>query len=157
MKRGFRWGGAVVGACAAMSAPGDLRAEPAAPAGTKATLAITATGFEGTKGQAIVAVYATKDTWLKVDRAYRIKKMPISGGTVVATFTDLPPGIYAVSVIHDANSNGKLDMHWFPVPGPDEGAGVSNDAKAVFGPPSFDDARFQLSESSGAITIKIRY
>ena len=56
-------------------------------------------------------------------------------------FLDIPPGTYALAVIHDENMDGKLDTNWLGAP--KEGYGFSNDAKAMLGPPSFSAARFQ--------------
>jgi len=42
-------------------------------------------------------------------------------------FEDIPPGTYAMAVIHDENMNGKLDTHLLGIP--KEGFGFSNDAK----------------------------
>ena len=42
-------------------------------------------------------------------------------------FEDIPPGTYALAVIHDENMNGKLDTNWLGIP--TEGYGFSNDAK----------------------------
>src|SRR5678815_335340 len=44
-------------------------------------------------------------------------------------FADIPPGTYALAVIHDENLDGKLAMNWLGVP--QEGYGVSNDATAL--------------------------
>ncbi len=44
-------------------------------------------------------------------------------------FEDIPPGRYALAVIHDENMNGKLDANWLGVP--KEGYGFSNDAKGL--------------------------
>lgn len=125
--------------------------------GGRVSLAISATGFRDGKGQAVVALYDDSSKWLKIDKAFRVQKVKIEGGRVQATFTDLPVGTYALSVIHDENQNGKLDMHWFPIPGPDEGAGVSNDATATIGPPKWNDARFQVGDKGGVMSAKIRY
>ena len=43
-------------------------------------------------------------------------------------FEDIPPGTYALTVIHDENMNGKLDTNRLGIP--TEGYGFSNDAKA---------------------------
>ena len=53
-------------------------------------------------------------------------------------FEDIPPGTYALAVIHDENMNGKLDTSWLGIPR--EGYGFSNDAKALLGAPSFSAA-----------------
>ena len=107
--------------------------------------------------QAIVAVYSSKDAWLKVDRAVQVRKVKISGKKVDVTFNGLAPGAYAVSVVHDENENGKLDIRYFPYPRPEEGAGVSNDATATIGPPSWSDSTFRLTDKGGGIRIKVRY
>lgn len=122
-----------------------------------AKLSVAATGFKSVEGQAIVAVYASKETWLHADKAFRLQKVKLTGPSIAVEFADLPAGTYGVSVIHDENSNGKLDMRYLPVPGPREGAGVSNNARKKFGPPSWDDSKFALSDNGAAIEIKIQY
>jgi len=144
---------AVLTAVAAVSSPRATHAQPK----DTVPIIVTAHGFKGTRGQAIVAVYGSSDTWLKVDKAVRLVKTKIDKSVLVVTIPDLPQGVYAVSVIHDENMNGKLDMHWFPIPGPDEGAGVSNDATATFGPPSYNESRFKLLERGASINVSIRY
>ncbi len=140
-----------LGAAASVAAP---RAEA-----QTATVNITvdALDFKGTKGQAIFALYDSKETWLKAGKAVQEVKTKITGKTVQVIFKDVKPGIYAISIIHDENMNGKMDLHWLPVPGPDEGAGVSNDASATIGPPSYSDARFRLGDKNSTVTIHMRY
>ena len=136
----------------ALLATADVRAD----AGV--ALTINAVGFKGTKGQALVAIFDSKEAWPKLDKALRLEKIkPIKDDTVTLTLRELPPGEYAVEVIHDENENGKLDMRWLPYPRPAEGAGVSNDATATVGPPSYSDARFRLGAGGGAITLHMRY
>ena len=52
-------------------------------------------------------------------------------------------GVYAVSVFHDENGNGKLDTGFMGIPS--EGFGASNDAPEKFGPPKYADARFAVT------------
>jgi uncharacterized protein (DUF2141 family) len=125
--------------------------------GEKVSLSVSTVGFRNTKGRAIVAVFDNKDGWPKIENALRVEKVKLDKATLDVTFRDLPPGTYAVEVIHDENDNGKLDMRWLPYPKPIEGAGASNDAPASMGPPSWSDARFKLTEKGGAITIHMRY
>jgi uncharacterized protein (DUF2141 family) len=125
--------------------------------GKKVPVVVTARGFRSTKGQALVALYSSKDGWLKLDRAVKVIKAKIDGDKLTVTLPEISTGVYAVSVTHDENSNGKLDMRWFPFPWPDEGAGVSNDATATIGPPSYNDARFTLGDNGANISLKIRY
>jgi uncharacterized protein (DUF2141 family) len=55
-------------------------------------------------------------------------------------FEDIPPGTYAIAVIHDENMDGKLNSNWLGIP--TEGYGFSNDARGVLSAPSFSAASF---------------
>jgi len=70
-------------------------------------------------------------------------------------FEDIPPGTYAMAVIHDENMNGKLDTHWLGVP--IEGYGFSNGAKGVVGAPSFSAASFLYDGQNLDLTMSLRY
>jgi uncharacterized protein (DUF2141 family) len=70
-------------------------------------------------------------------------------------FLDIPPGTYALAVIHDENMNGKLDTNWLGVP--TEGYGFSNDAKAVLSAPSFSAASFPYHGENLELTINLHY
>jgi uncharacterized protein (DUF2141 family) len=130
---------------------------PVEAEGGKIRIVVHATAFKGTKGQALVALYNSSDTWLKIDRALKLTKVPITGESIDVTFDGMDPGVYGISVIHDENVNGKLDMRYFPIPGPVEGAGVSRDATATFGPPSWNDAKIRIGDVGGLVALKVRY
>lgn len=70
-------------------------------------------------------------------------------------FANIPPGIYALAVIHDENMNGELDTNVLGIP--KEGYGFSNDARAWFGAPSFADASFPYDGRTLALTISLHY
>jgi len=70
-------------------------------------------------------------------------------------FEDIPPGTYALAVIHDENMNGKLDSNWLG--NPKEGYGFSNDAKALLGAPSFSAASFQYDGKTLDLTMSLHY
>ena len=70
-------------------------------------------------------------------------------------FEDIPPGTYALAVIHDENMNGKLDTNWLGIP--KEGYGFSNDAKALLGAPSFSAASFKYDGQTIDLTISLHY
>ena len=70
-------------------------------------------------------------------------------------FEDIPPGTYALAVVHDENMNGKLDTNLLGVP--KEGYGFSNDAKALFGAPSFSAASFPYDGQNLELTISLNY
>ena len=70
-------------------------------------------------------------------------------------FLDIPPGTYALAVIHDENMNGKLDTKWLGIP--TEGYGFSNKANAGLGPPSFSAASFRYDGQDMELTISLHY
>ncbi len=70
-------------------------------------------------------------------------------------FVDIPPGTYALAVIHDENMNGELETRWPGVP--TEGYGFSNDAKGFLSAPSFPAASFQYDGQNLDLTISLHY
>lgn len=70
-------------------------------------------------------------------------------------FLDIPPGTYALVVIHDENMDGKLATNWLGVP--KEGYGFSNDAKASMSAPSFKAASFPYDGQNLDLTISLNY
>ena len=70
-------------------------------------------------------------------------------------FEDIPPGTYAMVVIHDENMNGKLDTNALGIP--KEGYGFSNDAKKWLGTPSFSAASFPYDGQNIDLTMSLHY
>jgi uncharacterized protein (DUF2141 family) len=70
-------------------------------------------------------------------------------------FLDIPPGTYALAVIHDENMDGKLNTNGVGIPA--EGYGFSNDAIALMGAPSFNAASFPYDGQNLALTISLNY
>lgn len=69
-------------------------------------------------------------------------------------FTDVAPGDYAVTMIHDENGNAKLDTM---LGIPREGVGFSNNPRLIAGPPSFVATRFAVKAAPVETTIKLKY
>jgi uncharacterized protein (DUF2141 family) len=93
------------------------------------------------KGQLIVSL-CTKETLFKFNCAVNnivAITTPITTATVIAP----SPGIYAILVTHDLNSNGKLDTNFISMP--TEPVGLSrNPPRPKFGPPKFEDVAFEV-------------
>lgn len=121
----------------AMAAPADLKVE--------------VHGIKQTKGEIIVALFDKKEKWLG-DAILR-KSTDAKMGAVEVVFNNVPEGEYAISVLHDANSNGVLDTNAIGIPV--EAYGFSNDATGSFGPASFADAKFKIDGSNKAISIRV--
>ena len=87
--------------------------------------------------------------------ATNIMVIKIRDAQASCDFLNIPPGTYALAVIHDENMNGKLDTNWLGVP--TEGYGFSNDAKAMLGAPSFSAASFPYGGQDMKLTISLHY
>ena len=90
---------------------------------------------------------------------------PIRGLSGLTTATETPvtrmciwlqrPGAYAISVYHDADSDGRFDQSFIGLP--KEGYGFSNNPSTLVGPPSFRAARFVVREGDVQIIIRLSY
>lgn len=110
------------------------------------------TDVRDTTGTLMVALFADPGTFLKKPTVGKLTKAKTGQAKVV--FENIEPGEYAVSIIHDANNNRKLDTNFMGIPR--EGFGFSNNVMGTFGPPSFDKAKFRVS-GSAVIRIKAKY
>jgi len=103
------------------------------------------------KGKVLVAV-CDKTTFLK-DCAYS-GSAPAKAGETVVTVDGVPTGSWAVLSYQDENDNGKLDRNVLGIP--KEPYAFSRDARGRFGPPSFEDAAFELRDEKAVTTIRLR-
>jgi uncharacterized protein (DUF2141 family) len=87
--------------------------------------------------------------------ATNVAVMKIRKDQARCDFEDIPPGTYAMAVVHDENMNGKLDTNWLGIP--TEGYGFSKDAKGVMGPPSFSAASFPYDGQNLSLTMSLHY
>lgn len=89
------------------------------------------------------------------DKAFRRIKLGINDRKATVVFTDVPPGQYAIAILHDENNDQKMNKNSLGLP--KEGYGFSNNVIGAFGPPSFRRASFNYSGTLKAIIIKTRY
>jgi len=87
--------------------------------------------------------------------ATNIMAIKIRNTQASCDFEDIPPGTYAIAVIHDENMNGKLDTNVLGIP--TEGYGFSNYAKGVLRMPSFSAASFPYNGQDLELTISLHY
>jgi len=113
-------------------------------------------GLHSDRGQVVCALFAAADDFPKrLDRAFARVDAQITAGHATCEFPGVPAGVYAVSVFHDENLNGRLDTNWLGIPR--EGVGASNNPKPRMGPPKFAAAEFQHSGASMDIEIIVHY
>jgi uncharacterized protein (DUF2141 family) len=87
--------------------------------------------------------------------ATNIMMMKIRDTQARCNFLDIPPGTYALVVIHDKNMDGKLGTNLLGVP--TEGYGFSSGAKALMSAPSFETASFSYDGKSLDLTTRLTY
>jgi uncharacterized protein (DUF2141 family) len=123
---------------------------------SKGVLTIKLTGFRNDKGLTCVSLFNNAKGYPgKYEQAYKITRSVIKGNQATIEFSDLPFGTYAVSVLHEENSNNKMDTSFIGMP--KEGMGASNNPRGRLGPPTFNDAKFELNSDSKTILISIKY
>ncbi|MBK5264606.1 MAG: DUF2141 domain-containing protein [Alphaproteobacteria bacterium] len=69
-------------------------------------------------------------------------------------FTAVPPGLYALSVLHDENANDRLDTFMGI---PKEGIGFSRNPRLHFGPPRFNAVEFDAADGANLSAIQMKY
>lgn len=117
---------------------------------TGADLTVEVINAESNEGMIFLGLYDSEGNWLKKNIVG--KKEEIKNSSCSTVFEGLAPGMYAVSIYHDENSNNKLDTGLFGIPS--EPYASSRGAKGRFGPPKWKDAVFEITEENKTIEIK---
>jgi uncharacterized protein (DUF2141 family) len=81
-------------------------------------------------------------------------KRTVPATAAIIRFTAVPPGEYALAVLHDENRNGRLDTFGGI---PREGFGFSRSPRILFGPPRFNQVRFVISSGFARQTVRMQY
>lgn len=132
-----------------------------------AELRLTISGVHSDGGELLIGLYdnaggfvsaianATKNG-LMVDSGRLVGvSMRAKSDSQSTVFTQLPPGRYAVVVVHDENDNGLLDANVLGVP--TEGYCFSRDAQGIFSAPSFDAAAVTVGDADVSATVSLIY
>ncbi|GGC76269.1 DUF2141 domain-containing protein [Marinobacter halophilus] len=90
-----------------------------------------------------------------LNSATNIIMIKIRDAQARCSFLDVPPGTYALAVIHDENRDGKLNTNFLGVP--TEGYGFSSGAEAAMSAPSFEAASFSYDGQNLDLTIRLNY
>jgi uncharacterized protein (DUF2141 family) len=122
-----------------------------------ATLTVHVIGARNAKGKIRAALFNGAEGFPNdASKAVQTQSGDIDPQTSSAqmVFTNVPDGVYAVSVFHDENMNQKLDKNFVGVP--KEGYGASNNPKKKMGPPNLGETKFQL-KGTQSLEIKLMY
>ncbi|WP_373546957.1 DUF2141 domain-containing protein [Chamaesiphon sp.] len=134
-----------------MSIGGTISISPAAHAG-KSSLTVTIDGVNNKNGQVCLSLFSQSQGFPnRQDRAVAVKCIQSGDVSRGITFGNLEPGSYAVALLHDANSDGKINTGFLGIP--KEGFGFSRNPQVSNGPPSFQDTTIVVV---GQSTTQIR-
>ncbi len=143
-----------------LAAAALLIAKPA----SAATLTLTITNIKNPIGVIRLCVFSAKASVPSVypdcaaGRPVKELEIAVTARTAQASIADLPEGVYAISLFHDENADGRMTMKsmmGLTTPIPREGIGISNNP-ILLGKPDFEDARF-LVKGDTAVSIEMKY
>ena len=120
------------------------------------TLIVHVSGVRNQKGVVGATLFTSPDGWPENnDNAYVHGPFPISGSTATVTFEHLPPGRYAVAVLHDENRNKKLDRNFLGIP--KEGFGFANNPHVGLSAPKWEQAAIDVGCPVTEISVHMIY
>jgi len=118
-----------------------------------AELQVRVATVDDTGGQLLLAVFANEESWKAHQTPVAQAHIAAQPGAQDYRF-DLPPGRYAVSVIHDSNANQKLDTNFIGMP--TEQYGYSNNPPLRMRMATFEECAFELPAAGLRQQITLR-
>ncbi len=133
----------------------NLYAQPESAKPNKtARLVIMANGFNSGDGQFIVNVFSSEEGYpLDSAKAVRTFKGEVTHEIMEVRLEGIAFGTYAVTVLHDEDSDGKMTTGFLGMPA--EAIGISNNPRSYFGAPAYEDALFEINEIEKTISIHL--
>lgn len=115
---------------------------------------ISITNLRNQKGQILVCLTTNPKAFPDCSKDAASVKMAVKAAQAAQFTIRAPaPGTYAIAVVHDENSNDKMDKAIFL---PKEGFGFSRNPTITVGPPSFKAASFVVNGPVSQ-SIKMKY
>ncbi|WP_411339475.1 DUF2141 domain-containing protein [Sphingopyxis sp. J-6] len=115
---------------------------------------VSVTGLRSTKGQLLVCLTTNPKAFPNCSKDKSSVRMAVKAADAGDFVVHAPAtGTYAIAVVHDENSNNKMDLAIFL---PKEGFGFSRNPTITVGPPSFKSASFAVAGDMRQ-SIKMKY
>ncbi len=116
----------------------------------KEYLIVKVSNIKELKGEMKIALYNKKSDFDKQENPIATAQVLVEKNVIEVRFDNIPPSKdYAVAVHHDVNMNGKIDTNLLGIP--KEGFCFSNNAMGSFGPPSYEDCKFEIKPGTFVI------
>lgn len=116
------------------------------------TVSIDITGIKKKTGKLYVALFDSKTPFLSNRGIGEI--IDVTEDTANVIFGKLESGEYAVTIFHDENDNGKLDLGKYGIPKEKYGFSNNIDPAILRRPPVFDECKFTVTDNT-KISIKL--
>ena len=113
------------------------------------TITVSIDNVRNDKGKVIISLRSA-ETFMK-GKGLDSGESKIKDGKITVTFKNVKPGTYALLALHDENGNYMMDFEGNGMP--KEDYGMSNNP-VFFGPPQFNDAKFELTDKDLDFKIK---
>ena len=126
-----------------------LNAQSSSETITKGTTLKVTVALNGSGGHILFGLH-NESTFMKAP--LESESSEITDGKATITFNNVLPGTYGVMVVHDKNDNKQMDFE--PSGMPKESYGMSNNVMS-YGPPQWNDAKFEVSNTPLEIEIRL--
>lgn len=123
-------------------------------AGTSSPVTITFANLRNERGVVRLCLTGNRRHFPDCSGDANARTMTVPASATTVQFANVAPGTYAVSMIHDENANGRMDMRLFV---PREGFGFSRNPAVRMGPPSFGSAAFAVGDTPVTQHLRMRY
>lgn len=115
-------------------------------------------GFENLDGNLAIAIYNNSETFNSETEFYREAAFTVSADDMSVVIDSMDAGTYAMSILHDEDESGDMEMGGFLNLIPQEGFGFSNNPVIGLSEPSFSDCKFEIEEGqSVSVPITLVY
>ncbi|WP_296382614.1 DUF2141 domain-containing protein [Winogradskyella sp.] len=113
------------------------------------TISVTIDNVKNDTGKVMLSLH-TSETFMK-GKGIKTAETEIKDGKITVTFENVLPGEYAIMALHDENENKRMDFqdNGMPI----ESYGMSNNVMS-FGPPQYDDAKFNVEGKNLDLNIR---
>jgi len=118
-----------------------------------AQLVIKINNITSIQGDIHIGIYDEPELFLSLTEQYIFKLIKVESEMMVLTLDSIPKGYYAISIMHDLNSNGKMDNNFFGIP--KEPYGFSQNIKPLFRAPQFEDSQFYFDGEFFEVEINL--
>ncbi|RPH89344.1 MAG: DUF2141 domain-containing protein [Calditrichaeota bacterium] len=115
-------------------------------------MTIIVSGLKNNNGNVKIGLFNSKESYNGDSQLFKGANIKIENKQVKWEVKNIPFGEYAIKAFHDEDIDDKMDTNFLGIP--TESYGFSNNAKARFGPPSFDEAKFYFDTQDMQIDIE---